>query len=121
MRRRSFSSCRLDIGAQGKLWQFSELWYANQQDENAAYATDAYIRQIASGVTGLNAGRAMAARASAAVSQALRQSASRYDGAGFSGTPSFLLGRTDQAGAPLAASSFDPSQFTGPIDRLLRG
>jgi protein-disulfide isomerase len=111
----------LAAGAQGKLWQFSELWYANQQDESTAYATDAYTRQIASGVTGLNVDRAMAARGSAAVSQALQQSASLYDGAGFSGTPSFLLGRTGQAGAPLAVSSFDPSQFTGPIDRLLRG
>jgi protein-disulfide isomerase len=111
----------LAAGAQGKLWQFSELWYANQQDENTAYATDGYIRQIASGVTGLNTDQAMAARSSAAVSQALAQSASLYDRAGFSGTPSFLLGRTGQAAVPLAVTSFDPSQFTGPIDRLLRG
>jgi protein-disulfide isomerase len=111
----------LAAGAQGKLWQFSELWYANQQDESTAYATDGYIRQIASGVTGLNIDQAMAARRSTAVSQAIQQSASLYDRGGFSGTPSFLLGRTGQAGAPLAVSSFDPSQFTGPIDRLLSG
>jgi protein-disulfide isomerase len=111
----------LAAGAQGRLWQFSELWYANQQDESTAYATDTYIRQIASGVSGLNVDRAMAARSSPRVSQALNQSASLYGRAGFSGTPSFLIGRTGQAAAPLTVSSFAASQFTGPIERLLRG
>ena len=111
----------LAAGQQGKLWQFSELWYANQQDESAAYATDTYVRQIASGVSGLNVDRAMAQRTSSPVSQALQQSASLYSQGGFSGTPSFLLGRTGQAGKPLNVSSFDPSQFTGPINQLLKG
>jgi protein-disulfide isomerase len=111
----------LAAGQQGKLWQFSELWYANQQDESTAYATDPYIRQIASGVSGFDFDKAMAQRNSAAVSQALQQSASLYGQEGFSGTPSFLLGRTGQAGKPLNVSSFDPPQFTGPIDQLLKG
>ena len=45
----------------------------------------------------------------------------RFTSAGFGGTPSFLLGRTGQAGKPVDVSSFGPSQFTGPIDALLRG
>jgi protein-disulfide isomerase len=108
----------LAAGQQNKLWDFAELWYLNQQDENTAYATDAYIRQIASGVPGLNVNRAMAARNSAAVTQALRQASQLFSTGGFSGTPSFALGRTGQPLAPLNAI-VDPAQFTGPIDKLL--
>jgi protein-disulfide isomerase len=111
----------LAAGAQGRLWQFSELWYDNQQDESTAYATDAYIRQIASGVAGLDVNAAMAARTSSSVTGALQQASSQYDRQSFSGTPSFLLGRTGRPGSPLQLSSFNPSQFTGPIDRLLKG
>jgi protein-disulfide isomerase len=110
----------LGAGQQGKLWQFSELWYDNQQDENTAYATDAYIRQIASGVSGLNVTKALAARNSAATTTALTKASTLFDASGFSGTPSFLLGRTGQTPTALNVSSFDPTQFSGPIDQLLK-
>jgi protein-disulfide isomerase len=110
----------LAAGKQGRFWQFAELWYANQQDENTAYATDSYIRQIASGISGLNATKALAAQSSASTTTALTQASSLFDASGFSGTPSFLLGRTSQAAKPLNFSSFDPTQFTGPIDTLLK-
>jgi protein-disulfide isomerase len=110
----------LAAGEQGRFWQFTELWYANQQDENTAYATDGYIRQIASGVDGLNATKAFAARSSAATTTALTKASDRFDAAGFSGTPSFLLGRTGKAPKALNVSSFDPTQFSGPIDALLK-
>jgi protein-disulfide isomerase len=109
----------LAAGAQNKLWQFAELWYQNQQDENTAYATDSYIRQVASGVPGLDVNRAMRERSSPPVSGALDKASSMYHAAGFSGTPSFLLGGNGSPLRPLNAV-VDPSQFTGPIDRLLR-
>jgi protein-disulfide isomerase len=110
----------LAVGKQGKLWQFSDLWYANQQDENTAYATDAYLRQIASGVNGLNVNKALAARNSAATTTALNKASTLFDASGFTGTPSFLLGRTGQTPTALNVSSFDPVQFSGPIDQLLK-
>jgi protein-disulfide isomerase len=109
----------LAAGSQNKMWQFAELWYDNQQDESTAYATDTYIRQIASGVRGLNIDRAMKQRNSARVSRALSSASSLFDRSGFTGTPSFLLGGNGQPLKPLSAL-VDPSQFTGPIDRLLR-
>lgn len=108
----------LAAGLQNRMWQFAELWYDNQQDETTGYATDSYIRQIASGVRGLNIDRAMRERNSAQVSRALARASSLNQRAGFVGTPSFLLGGN---GHPLAAlnATIHPSQFTGPIDRLL--
>ena len=62
----------------------------------------------------------MAQRNSGAVTQALQQASNLYGSQGFSGTPSFLLGRTGQTGKPLTVASFDPAQFTGAIGRLLK-
>ena len=109
----------LAAGLQNRMWQFAELWYDNQPDETTAYATDSYIRQIASGVRGLNIDRALRERNSAQVSRALDRTSSLFDSSGFGGTPSFLLGGN---GRPLQAldATIDPSQFTGPIDQLLK-
>ena len=110
----------LAAGAQNRLWPFVELFYANQQDESTGYVTDDFLRQIASGVSGLDAAKALAARDSAPVGSALRSASARFTAAGFTGTPSFLLGKTGSPGRPLQVSSFDPSQFAGPIDALLK-
>ena len=108
----------LAAGMQGKLWQFAELWYRNQGDERTAYATDAYIRRIASGVPGLDIDRALTERRSPQVTQTLSEASGLFHTGGFPGTPSFALARTGQPLRPLAATTY-PSQFTGPIDRLL--
>jgi protein-disulfide isomerase len=108
----------LAAGLQNKLWQFSELWYDNQQDESTAYATDKYVRQIASGVQGLNIDMAIRQRNSSQVTGALDRASSYFDRSGFIGTPSFLLGGNGQSLRPLDALT-EPSQFTGPIDQLL--
>jgi protein-disulfide isomerase len=109
----------LAAGLQNNLWQFAELWYDNQQDESTPYATDAYVRQIASGVRGLNIDMAIRQRGSSQVSGALQRASSYFDRSGFAGTPSFLLGGRGQPLRPLSAIA-EPSQFTGPIDQLLR-
>jgi protein-disulfide isomerase len=109
----------LAAAAQDKMWQFSELWYANQLDESTAYATDSFIRQIASGVPGLDAQRALADRSSSSVDGQLQRASTLFQNAGFTGTPSFLLGGRGQPLRPLAAT-VDPGQFTGPIGRLLK-
>ena len=36
-------------GQQGKAWDFIDLWYKNQGEENSGYVTDAFIKRIASG------------------------------------------------------------------------
>jgi protein-disulfide isomerase len=105
-------------GMQNKLWQFAELWYRNQGDERTAYATDDYIRWIASGVHGLDVDRTLAERDSARVTQALRKASRLFRAGGYPGTPAFALGPTGQALRPLAAT-IHLAQFTGPIDRLL--
>jgi protein-disulfide isomerase len=108
----------LAAGKQDKLWQFAELWYRYQRGEGTAYATDDYIRWIASGVPGLNVDRALAERNSPPVTQALSEASGLFNAGHFPGTPSFALAPTGQVLRPLPATT-NPAQFTGPVDRLL--
>jgi len=104
---------------QDKLWQFSELFYANQQDEATRYADDAFVSRIASAVKGLNEEKALHDRSSPKVTAALATADAQFEGNGFDGTPSFLLGRTGTTLKPLQVRSLTPQSFATEIDRAL--
>jgi protein-disulfide isomerase len=108
----------LAAGMQNKLWEFAELWYRNQRGERTAYATDAYIRWIASGVRGLNVDRALAERNSPRVTGALTEASGLFHAGRFPGTPAFAIAPSGEVLQTLPAT-IHPAQFTGPIDRLL--
>jgi protein-disulfide isomerase len=79
---------------QNKLWQFVELFYLNQGEENSGYVTDDFLTRLGSAVRGLNVPRALADRSEASVQRALTEAQTEWQIAGFNGTPSFLLGPT---------------------------
>jgi protein-disulfide isomerase len=106
-------------GQQNKLWQFADLFYRNQQQENTGYVTDSFIRQIAGGVAGLNVSQLMAARNSASAQKQLTAADTLASQSSVTGTPTFLVGKTGSQQSVLNWTQLTPSQFTGPIDRLL--
>jgi protein-disulfide isomerase len=91
------------------LYQFADLFYRRQQEENTGYVTDSFIRGIAL-PTGVDAGKAVAAagnpKAQPLVKQAERQAAAL----GSNGTPDFFLrlrsGRVVKVPAELSADGF---------------
>ncbi|HEX6461515.1 MAG TPA: thioredoxin domain-containing protein [Thermoleophilaceae bacterium] len=111
----------LAAAQQNKLWQFADLFYANQKDETQTYATDPFLRQIAFRVPGLDVNKAFAARNEATITQQLQQASSQFHTAGFHGTPSFAVGKSGGTLTPVNYSSFDISQFSGPIENALGG
>jgi protein-disulfide isomerase len=81
---------------QDRLWNYIDLVYYNQGEENSGYATDDWLRRIGGAVPGLDVGRAFAARQSGAVTGRLGAAnglAQRY---AVNSTPSFLVGRGTQ-------------------------
>lgn len=109
----------LAAAEQNRMWQFSDLFYKNQRDENATYVNDVFLRRIASNVRGLDVDKAFAARDSQQITQQLQQASQQFDTAGFQGTPSFAVGKSGGTLAPINYDSFDVSEFSGPIDKLL--
>jgi protein-disulfide isomerase len=109
----------LAAAKQNKLWNFADLFYYNQGDETSTYVTDPFLRRIASNVNGLNVNKAFADRSDPSIAQQLKQSANEFDTAGFTGTPSFAVGKSNGTLSPINYNSFDVSQFSGPIDKAL--
>jgi protein-disulfide isomerase len=109
----------LAAAMQNKMWQFFDLFYRNQQDETTRYVSDAYLRKLGAAIPGLNVAKAMRDRNSASITNQLTQASQKFSQNGFTGTPSFLVGKTGGSMSPINYSNFDPQTFTGPINTLL--
>jgi protein-disulfide isomerase len=104
---------------QNRLWNVAELFYANQRDESTRYVSDAYLRSLGRAVPGLDVARAFADRSGATVTQALQRASTEFQARGFTGTPSFLLGRTGGDLRPLSTPQLTADEFTSAIDAQL--
>lgn len=107
--------------AQNKLWNFVDLMYLDQGRENTGYATPAYLSRLLQAIPGLDVGAALSASQLPAADAALTAATSLAAEAGITGTPSFLIGRSN---GPLRL--FDPATLTAApfesaIDGLLKG
>jgi protein-disulfide isomerase len=111
----------LALGEQNRLWQFADLMYRNQGLENSSYASDTYLRALAGAIPGVDVGRALVTRGSAAVQAQLAEAKVLAVRARLRETPSFLLSRSGAPGRAFSPQSFDSASFTGPLDRLLAG
>lgn len=108
----------LAAGQQNRLWQFVDLFYANQRDENSGYVTDAFVTALANAIPGLDARTALRQRSSAAVDSALTATTDEARRRHLRSTPSFLLGRTGGSLRAFAPADLSPGSFTTPVERL---
>jgi protein-disulfide isomerase len=83
-------------GKQNKLWNFIDIFYNNQGQENTDYVTDAFLTKIANGA-GLDAKKMLADRQDPKVDQAIALAQQQAQQAGVNSTPTFLL---KKPGAP---------------------
>lgn len=106
-------------GRQDRLWQFVDLFYRNQGQENSGYATDAFLRKIASAVPGLDVRRVMRGRDTPAVRQQLTAAKAQAQRLAIGSTPSFAISRAGKAPRVLQVSTLTADAFTGPLDEEL--
>jgi len=119
----SESAARFSVAAgnQGKQWSFAELFYLNQQDEGTRYVTDEYLTWLAGAIPGLDAQKALKDAKGDAVTKKLEAYKKEFDANAFTGTPSFLIGKTGGTLEQLmpAGGYGDPQAFVTQIeDRL---
>jgi protein-disulfide isomerase len=104
---------------QNRAWTFADIFYGNQGQENSGYVTPDFVQSIAAATPGLNHTTLVRDASAPTAGQALKQGAAAFNAAGFTGTPSFLVGRTGGPMRVLNWSSLTPSQFTSQINQLL--
>jgi protein-disulfide isomerase len=111
----------LAAGKQQKMWQYLELFYHEQGEENTEYVTEKYLQGLAQQVPALNFQTWSKDRSNPQFATAVTTDAQAANNAGFTGTPSFLIGHS---GGQLQRFEYqsltDPSSFEATIDKLLK-
>jgi protein-disulfide isomerase len=107
-------------GAQNKLWNFADVWYANQGTENSGYVTDKFIEKIASGVPGLDAKKVLQDRLDPKIDQTIAEAQQSAQQNGVNSTPSFILEVKGRPARKLPGTvNTDASAFSAELDKAL--
>lgn len=99
-------------GEQGRGWNFVELFYRNQGEEDSGYADDEFLTAIAKAAGVPNLAKWNQARKSQAVIGQVEATSAEAEELGFTGTPSFALegpgaNGVEAIGTPSSAGSLE--------------
>jgi protein-disulfide isomerase len=106
-------------GRQNKAWYFIELFYNEQGKEDSGYVTESYLEGLASQVPGLSLSRWHTDRKDEKLEAQVLADEKEAGEIGFTGTPSFMLGKTGQKLKPFSSTSLESSSaFEPTINQL---
>jgi protein-disulfide isomerase len=112
----------LAAGKQNKMWNYIETFYREQGEEDSGYVNESYLQGLAQQVTGLNLATWTNDRSNPALATQITTDKQAANNAGFTGTPSFLIGKTGATPSKLEYSSLtDPASFNEAIEKQLKG
>ncbi len=110
----------LAAGKQNLGWYYIELFYHEQGEEDSGYVTESYLQGLAQQVPGLNLPDWSAARNDSALTEQITRDSQTVTQQGFTGTPSFLLGKSGGSLQQFKPESFtEPGSFEAAINKLL--
>ena len=103
----------LAAGKQNKMWDFIELFYHEQGEEDSGYVTESYLQGLAKQVPGLDLATWTSDRNEPALADQVTSDAQAANTLGFTGTPSFQLGTS-----PSTLQKFEPGTYSDPAPYL---
>jgi protein-disulfide isomerase len=106
---------------QNRLWNFVDLMYLNQGEENSGYVTAGYLRRLLNAAPGVNVAKALSASQTPSANAALQQATNTANANDIDSTPSFLIGK---AGGPLRLfqpTTLTSAPFAAAFNALLKG
>jgi protein-disulfide isomerase len=111
----------LAAGKQDKMWDFVELFYHEQGEEDSGYVTEGYIQGLAQQVPGLNLSKWSTDRSDTTLDNQIATDTQEANQNGFNGTPSFLIGHTGGKLEKYEYSSLtDPKGFDEAIEKFVK-
>lgn len=106
---------------QDKLWNFVDLMYLNQGEENSGYVTPTYLHRLLTAIPGLNASAAERASRTPEAAGSLNAATAAATASGVNATPSFLIARAGHPAHLFQPASLTAGAFTGEFNHLLGG
>lgn len=107
----------LAAGAQGKAWNFIELWYRNQGEENSGYVTEEFIESIGKGASIPNLAQWNEERKSKKYKKQLEETTKQAEKIGFEGTPSFAVEGPSSEGLELIGTPESAGQLEEAVEK----
>jgi protein-disulfide isomerase len=106
----------LAAGEQGRGWNFIDLFYRNQGEENSGYADDEFLTAVAkaAGVKDLNAWNQ--ARKGPRLTAEVKRTTEEAQGLGFNGTPSYAIQGPATDGLEPLGTPTSPGEFEAAIE-----
>ena len=105
---------------QNRLWNFVDLMYLNQGQENTGYVTAAYVRRLFDAVPGLNVAAALRASGAPSAQAALGRATAYATSIGVAATPTFLIGTRAGNLQPFRPSALTAGPFVETVGALLK-
>ncbi len=97
----------LAAGQQGKFWNYTELFYHEQGQEDTGYVTESYLQNLAQQTTGLNLVKWEAARNDSGLTSQVVNDVAQGNAIGVNGTPTLVfIGPKGKAASPEAVPSY---------------
>jgi protein-disulfide isomerase len=110
----------LAAGMQNKMWNFIEIFYHEQGEEDSGYVTEQYLRNLASQIPGLNLALWAEDRHDPELATLVTTERQAAERAHFLSTPTFLMGRGGGTMTRLHSRSLtSPAQFGEVVEYLL--
>ncbi len=108
----------LAAGAQNKAWNFIELWYRNQGEENSGYVTDEFIESIGKAAGIPNFEKWNSERKDPKYKKQLEETTGEAQHLGFEGTPSFAIKGPNSEGLEIMKAPETSGQFEEEIKKV---
>jgi protein-disulfide isomerase len=107
----------LAAGAQGRGWQYLELFYRNQGKENSGYADDEFLTAVAKGAGVKNIAKWETDRKGTKLTDEVAATTEEAQRLGFTGTPSFAIKGPNTNGLELLGTPSAPEEVEEEIDK----
>jgi protein-disulfide isomerase len=105
-------------GAQGRGWQFLELFYKNQGTENSGYADDEFLTAVAEGAGVEDIARWNQDRKSRKYIDEVERTTSEAERLGLSGTPTFAIAGPNSDGYEILGTPSSVEELEAAINRV---
>jgi protein-disulfide isomerase len=107
----------LAAGAQGRGWNYLELFYRNQGTENSGYVTDEFLTAVAKGAGVKDIAKWNKERNGAKFKSEVKATTEQAQKFGFTGTPSFAIKGPSSNGIKLLGTPSSPGEIEEAIEK----